>query len=167
MGNFVLDDMDRTILSCLVKDARMPYLEIARECGVSGAAIHQRVKKLEDAGIINGFSAMVTPAAMGFPMCAFVYLNLTENSKYPEVVAALKHIHEIVECHFITGKSGLFVKLYCSDNGHLMDVVLKQIQNIPFIQSTETLISLDEAFGRQVYVKKAQDSKKKKSASKQ
>lgn len=148
-----LDRMDRIILSHLVKDSRVPYLEIARECGVSGAAIHQRVKKLEDAGIIAGFTTLVKPSAMGYPLCAFVNLNLSENNKYPEVTKALKKIPEIVECHFITGRSTMLVKLYCSDNTHLMDIVLKNIQNIPYVQSTETIISLDEAFERQVWVK--------------
>ena len=148
-----LDEMDRISLSRLVQDARTPYLEIARECGVSGAAIHQRVKKLEDAGLIVGFTALVKPAAMGYQLCAFINPNLSENNKYPEVTAALKKIPEIVECHFITGRSTLLVKLYCSDNAHLMEIVLKKIQNLPYVQSTETIIALDEAFERQVWVK--------------
>ena len=152
-SQYQLDDMDRIILSRLVQDERTPYLEIARECGVTGAAIHQRVKKLEDAGLIVGFSALVKPTAMSYQLCAFINLNLSENNKYPEVTAALKKIPEIVECHFITGRSTLLVKLYCSDNAHLMEIVLKKIQNLPYVQSTETIISLDEAFERQVWVK--------------
>ena len=152
-SQYQLDEMDRIILSRLVQDARTPYLEIARECGVSGAAIHQRVTKLEDASVILGFTALVKPAAMGYQLCAFINLNLSENNKYPEVTAALKKIPEIVECHFITGRSTLLVKLYCSDNAHLMEIVLKKIQNLPYVQSTETIISLDEAFERQVWVK--------------
>ena len=88
-SQYELDEMDRIILSRLVKDARTPYLEIARDCGVSGAAIHQRVKKLEDAGIIVGSTALVKPSAMGFQLCAFINLNLSENNKYPEVTASL------------------------------------------------------------------------------
>ncbi len=155
MSDYKIDEMDRKILSFLVKDARMPFLEIARECGVSGAAIHQRVKKLEDAGIITGFSAMVKPASLGFSVCAFVMMNISEANKFNDVVAALKKIPEVVETHFITGHSSLLIKLYCSDFDHLMQVVLNSIQKIPAVESTETMISLSEAFQRQVWVKKS------------
>ena len=155
MSEYKIDEMDRKILSFLVKDARMPFLEIARECGVSGAAIHQRVKKLEDAGIITGFSATVKPAELGFPVCAFIMMNISEANKFNDVVAALKKIPEVVECHFITGHSSMLIKLYCSDFDHLMQVVLNAIQKIPAVESTETMISLSEAFQRQVWVKKS------------
>ena len=69
------------------------------------------------------------------------------------MVNSLKHIPEIVECHFVTGRAALFVKVYCFDNDHLMEVLLNTIQKIPYIQSTDTMISLDEAFERQVWVK--------------
>ena len=148
----IIDEMDRRILAMLVKDARTPYLEIARVCGVSGAAIHQRVKKLEDAGIIAGASTIVKPSSIGLNVCAFIMINLSENNKYPQVIAELKRIPEIVECHFITGRSAIMVKLYCTSNDHLMDILLNTVQKIPFIQSTDTMISLDEAFERQVWV---------------
>ena len=155
MSDYKIDEMDRKILSFLVKDARMPFLEIARECGVSGAAIHQRVKKLEDAGIITGFSATVKPSALGSPVCAFIMMNISEANKFNDVIAALKKIPEVVECHFITGHSSMLIKLYCSDFDHLMNVVLNAIQKIPAVDSTETMISLSEAFQRQVWVKKS------------
>ena len=149
MANYQIDDTDRRILSFLVKDARMAYLEIARECGISGAAIHQRVKKLEANGIISGSRLVVKPSALGLDVCAFVSVFLTEANKYPDVVAALKHIPEVVECHFVTGKSSMLLKIFCFDNEHLMDVLLNTIQRIPYVQSTDTMISLDEAFERQ------------------
>ena len=155
MSDFKIDEMDRKILSFLVKDARMPFLEIARECGVSGAAIHQRVNKLEEAGIITGFSATVKPSALGSPVCAFIMMNISEANKFNDVIAALKKIPEVVECHFITGHSSMLIKLYCSDFDHLMNVVLNAIQKIPAVDSTETMISLSEAFQRQVWVKKS------------
>ena len=148
-----IDDIDRKILSYLVNNARMPFLEIARECGISGAAIHQRVKKLEANGIISGSRLVVKPSALGLDVCAFVSVFLTEANKYPDVVAALKHIPEVVECHFVTGKSSMLLKIFCFDNEHLMDVLLNTIQRIPYVQSTDTMISLDEAFERQVWVK--------------
>ena len=153
MGNYQIDDIDRKILSFLVKDARMAYLEIARECGVSGAAIHQRVRKLEANGVITGSRLLVKPSAIGLKVCAFVSIAISEANKYGEVTESLKKIPEVVECHFVTGSTALLVKLYCFDNDHLMSVLLNTIQNIPFVQSTDTMISLDQAFERQVWVK--------------
>ena len=153
MSSYHIDKTDQKILSFLVNNARMPYLEIARECGISGAAIHQRVKKMEAGGIITGSRLIVKPSTLGLNVCAFISITLSEASKYPEVVAALKKIPEIVECHFVTGKAALLVKLYCFDNDHLMEVLLDTIQNIPFIQATDTMIALDEAFERQIWVK--------------
>lgn len=148
-----LDETDKKILSLLVKNARMPFLEIARECGVSGAAIHQRVRKLELSGIITGSRLLVRPSALGLNVCAFISVSLSEANKYPLVVDAFKKIPEIVECHFVTGKYSLLVKLYCIDNDHLMDILLNTIQKIPYIQSTDTQISLVQAIERQVWVK--------------
>lgn len=151
--SYNLDDIDQKILSFLANNARMPFLEIARECGVSGAAIHQRVKKLESAGVITGSRMIIKPQALGLNVCAFISVSLSEANKYPEVINALKHVPEIVECHFVTGRASLLLKLYCFDNDHLMEVLLNTIQKIPNIQSTDTMISLDEAFERQVWVK--------------
>ena len=153
MANYHIDPTDQKILSFLVKNARMPFLEIARECGVSGAAIHQRVKRLEAAGVITGSRLLVKPQALGLNVCAFVSISLAEADKYLEVVASLKKIPEIVECHFVTGKYALLVKIYCLNNDHLMEVLLRTIQKIPYIQATDTMISLDEAIDRQVWVK--------------
>lgn len=153
MTTYHIDEIDRKILSFLVKNARMPFLEIARECGVSGAAIHQRVKKLETAGVITGSRLLVKPEALGLNVCAFINVTLTEDNKYPEVITALKHVPEVVECHFVTGRCALLLKVYCFDNNHLMNVILNTIQHIPYVQTTDTLISLDESFERQVWVK--------------
>jgi len=153
MPSYHIDQTDQKILSFLVKNARMPFLEIARECGVSGAAIHQRVKRLEANGVITGSRLLVKPQALGLNVCAFVSISLSEASKYNEVVASLKKIPEVVECHFVTGKYALLVKIYCLDNDHLMEVLLNTIQKIPYIQATDTMIALDEAIDRQVWVK--------------
>ena len=153
MAKYQIDQIDQKILSLLVNNARMPFLEIARECGVSGAAIHQRVKRLESNGVITGSRLLVKPQALGLNVCAFISVTLSEANKYPEVVANLKKISEIVECHFVTGNAALLVKVYCFDNDHLMEILLNTMQNIPYIQSTETMISLDQAIERQVWVK--------------
>lgn len=153
MPNFQIDEIDRAILLTLIKDARTPYLEIARQRGISGAAIHQRVAKLEAAGIITGSRLQVKPSAIGLNVCAFVSIIVSDPSKCNEVVSALKGIPEIVECHYVTGDSTMLLKLYCIDNEHLMEVMLNNILKIPHIQGTNTMISLQEAFERQVWVK--------------
>ena len=153
MPNYQIDETDRKILSFLVKNARMPFLEIARECGISGAAVHQRVKKLEDNGVITGSQMLVKPGTLGLNVCAFISISLSEDNKYQEVTEALKHIPEVVECHFVTGRAALLLKVYCIDNDHLMETILNTIQRIPYVQSTDTMLSLDQAFERQVWVK--------------
>lgn len=152
-GKFQIDSTDRRILGYLVKDARMPFLEIARECGVSGAAIHQRVKKLENNGVITGSRLLVKPQALGMNVCAFVAVSLSQANSYTEVTENLKKIPEIVECHFVTGGHALLIKLYCENNDKLMSILLNTIQNIPGIEKTETWVSLDQAIERQIWIK--------------
>ena len=153
MANITIDDTDRKILSFLTSNARMPFLEIARECGISGAAVHQRVHKMESNGVISGSRMTVKPSRLGLGICAFISLSLTEDNKYQEVVKALKLIPEIVECHFVTGRAAILLKVYCYDNNHLMEILMNTIQRIPYVQSTDTMISLDETFSREVWVK--------------
>ncbi len=152
MQKFQIDKTDQKILSFLVKNARMPFLEIARECGVSGAAIHQRVKKMENLGIITGSRLLVKPRTLGLNVCAFVGVSLSQANSYNEVITALKKIPEVVECHFVTGKFALLLKIYCSDHEHLMEILINTIQNIPSVEQTDTMISLDQAIERQVWV---------------
>lgn len=154
-----IDATDRKILGLLVKDARMPFLEIARECGVSGAAIHQRVKRLENAGIITGSRLLVKPEALGLNVCAFIQISLSEANKYPIVIEELKKVPEVVECHFITGRYALLVKMYCLDNEHLMEMVVNTLQKIPYINNTETLMSLQQPIERQIWVKEYENTR--------
>lgn len=158
MPVYHIDHIDQKILYFLIKNARMPFLEIARECGVSGAAIHQRVKRLEANGVITGSRLLVKPQAIGLNVCAFISVSLSEANKYPEVIESFKKIPEIVECHFITGRYALLLKVYCLDHDHLMEVLINTIQKTPYVQSTETMISLDEAIERQVWVKEYQST---------
>lgn len=162
MNRYQIDEIDQKILSFLVKNARMPFLEIARECNVSGAAIHQRVKKMETMGIITGSRLLVKPQTLGLNVCAFVAVSLSEANKYPEVIHSLKQISEVVECHFVTGKHSLLLKLYCTNHDHLMEILISTIQNIPGVLRTETMISLDQAIERQVWVKSYPENKSSK-----
>ncbi len=147
-----LDAIDRKILKFLIKNARMPFLEIARECGISGAAIHQRIRKLDESGVILGSRLIVDPKTLGFDVCAYIGIRLQDPQYLDATVEKLKQIPEIVECHFITGTYNVFVKLYCLDNEHLMKTIFDGIVRIQGISTTQTYISLYEAFQRQVNV---------------
>lgn len=147
-----LDAIDRKIFKFLIKNARMPFLEIARECGISGAAIHQRIRKLDESGVILGSRLIVDPKTLGFDVCAYIGIRLQDPQYLDATVEKLKQIPEIVECHFITGTYNVFVKLYCLDNEHLMKTIFDGIVRIQGISTTQTYISLFEAFQRQVNV---------------
>lgn len=153
MGKIALDAIDRKILQFLINNSRMPYLEIARECGISGAAIHQRVKKLDEMGVIQGSRLEVDPVALGFDVCAFIWVRVSEPSKQNATVAAFKEIPEVVECHFITGEYNMMLKVYCSDNKHLMSTIFNLILPVDGVQKTETFISLLQSFSRQINIK--------------
>lgn len=152
MSKTNLDAIDRKILKFLIKNARMPFLEIARECGISGAAIHQRIRKLDESGVILGSRLIVDPKTLGFDVCAYIGIRLQDPQYLDATVEKLKQIPEIVECHFITGNFNILVKLYCLDNEHLMKTIFDGILRIQGISTTQTFISLNEAFQRQVSI---------------
>jgi len=154
MKNYQIDNLDKQIISQLVANARTPYLEIARNCGVSGALIHQRIQRLEDAKIIKASELILNPKALGLHTCAFIgiQINLTSTRTHDEVFQKIIEIDEIVECHHISGKYSLLAKVYSRDNEHLKNVIIEKIQSIPEITSTETLISLQEGFIRPIHI---------------
>lgn len=153
MSKANLDAIDRRILKYLIANARMPFLEIARECGISGAAIHQRIRKLTDSGVILGSRLIVDPKVIGFDVCAYINITLKDPQMIKPTVERLKEISEIVECHFVTGGGNILVKLYCVDNEHLMQTIFEGILRIQGVAATETtIISLDESFQRQVNI---------------
>ena len=151
MTKVILDTIDRKILKFLIGNARMPFLEIARECGISGAAIHQRIKKLEDMGVVLGSRLIVNPRMLGFDVCAYVNIRVKDYTNDSSLVDKLKSIPEVSECHLITGKYTAMVKLYCIDNEHLMNA-LNSIRNMLPGVNTETFISLDESFQREPFI---------------
>ena len=137
-----IDHLDRKILSILSKNARIPFKDVAAECNVSRAAIHQRVQHLIDADVITGSGFDVNPKSLGYSTCTYVGINLEKGSMYKDVVECLKLIPEVVECHFTTGPYTMLVKLYARDNAHLMELLNDKLQEINGVMSTETLISL-------------------------
>ena len=154
-----IDNLDKKILSILSKNARIPFKDVAAECGVSRAAIHQRVQHLINGGVITGSGFDVNPKSIGYSTCTYVGLNLERGSMYKDVVKQLKDIPEIVECHYTTGSSTMLLKLYARDNEQLMDLLNNKMQMIPGVVSTETLISLDQSIKREIPVHLEDDEK--------
>ena len=147
-----IDNLDKKILSILSKNARIPFKDVAAECGVSRAAIHQRVQRLIDNGVILGSGFDINPKSLGYSTCTYVGLNLERGSMYKDVVKRLVNIPEIVECHFTTGPYTMLIKAYARDNEELMDLLNNKLQTIPGVVSTETLISLEQSIKREMPV---------------
>ncbi len=147
-----IDNLDKKILSILSKNARIPFKDVASECNVSRAAIHQRVQRLIDSDVITGSGFDVNPKSLGYSTCTYVGITLERGSMYKEVVKRLEHIPEVVECHFTTGPYTMLVKLYARDNEQLMHLLNGQLQEIPGVVATETLISLEQNIKREIPV---------------
>ncbi|MCF0182581.1 MAG: Lrp/AsnC ligand binding domain-containing protein [Muribaculaceae bacterium] len=156
MANPKLDSLDFKILKMLSLNARKPYLEIARVCNVSGAAIHQRIQKLYSMGVVNGSITLISPASVGYETCAFVGFYLNDPSKFDEVVERLRSVPEVVECYFTTGKYDAFVKLYAKNNDHLLSVIHDKFLKMGLGRS-ETLITFKEVFKRQIPISESND----------
>ena len=147
-----IDNLDKKILSILSKNARIPFKDVAADCGVSRAAIHQRVQRLIDNDVITGSGFDVNPKSLGYSTCTYVGINLERGSMYKDVVKRLDLIPEVVECHFTTGPYTMMVKLYARDNEQLMHLINEQLQGIPGVVATETLISLEQSIKREIPV---------------
>ena len=147
-----IDGIDKKILRALMEDARTPILEIARNVGISGAAIHQRLRKLEKSGLLAGSKFIVNPKILGYTTMAFVGVYLDKAVSNPEAVKQLKRIPEVIECHYTTGHWSIFIKILAKDNEHLMYVLNTQIQSISGVSRTETFISLDQQIERQIKI---------------
>ncbi len=153
MTQVQLDSLDIKILQMLAVNARKPYLEIARACDVSGAAIHQRIQKLASMGVINGSETLIDPSTVGYDTCAYIGFFLKDPSQFKHVVEELKKIPEVVECHFTTGQYDMFIKLYARNNDHLLHIIHEKLQHLG-LSRTESLISFKEVFKRQIPIDK-------------
>ena len=148
-----IDELDQKILTLITKNARIPFLEVARECGVSGAAIHQRVQRLLNMGVVTGSEFIVSPERMGYNTCAFMGIHLEKASYHKEVVEQLQKIPEIIECHYTTGQYAIFVKIMTKTNKHLKKIIDDEFQKINGVARTETFMSLELEFERQVPIR--------------
>lgn len=147
-----IDGIDKILLNELMKDARVSINLLSKQVGISGAAVHQRLKKLEKSGLIQGSQIMINPKKLGYTTLAFVGIYLDKAMNNPSAVAQLKKINEVLECHYTTGDWSVLVKILCKDNEHLMTLLNNQIQKIAGISRTETFISLDQQIARQIKV---------------
>ena len=147
-----IDSLDKRIIGILKDNARIPFLEVARACQISGAAVHQRVQRLTRLGIIRGTQFNLDPKKLGYHTCAFMGIFLERASMFKDVVAELNRIPEVTECHYIMGNYSIFVKVYARDNEHLKYILLEKLQVIKGVVRTETMISLEQTLDRQVPV---------------
>ena len=145
-----IDEIDKRILDMLAKNARTAFKDIADECGVSRAAIHQRVQRLTELGVFTGSGFHTNPKKLGYHTCTYIGLRLAKGSMYKEAIEELKRIPEIVEAHFTTGPYSIILKLYARDNEHLMTLLNEYIQEIPGVMATETMISLDQSIKKEL-----------------
>ena len=149
MSHHNLDSLDKKLLHLIAEDARIPCLEVARACTVSGAAIHQRIQKLTSLGILKGSQFVIDPEKIGYETCAYIGLFLKNPEKFDEVVEALRQIPEVVECHYTTGGFDMFIKIYAFNNHHLLNIIHDKLQPLGLSRS-ETIISFNAAINRQL-----------------
>ena len=147
-----IDKLDKKILNKLTRNARIPSRDIAEECGVSRAAIHQRIQRLQEMKVITGSSYTVDPRALGYSTCTYIGVKLEKGSLYRDAVREIEKIPEVVECHFTTGPYSMLIKVYAQDTHHLMELLNDKIQHIPGVTETETLISLEQSLHRQIQI---------------
>ncbi len=145
-----LDDIDLKILDVISKNARMPFKDVAAECGISRAAVHQRVNRMIEMEVIIGSGYHIDPKMVDYHTCTFIGIFLEKGGLYEKAAEQLSEIPEVVECHYTTGQYAIFAKVYARTNEHLKAILSERIQKIPGVSSTETLISLEETFKREV-----------------
>ncbi len=144
-----LDSLDVNILQLLSDNARKPYLEVARETGVSGAAIHQRVAKLQQMGVIKGSETLISPESIGYDTCAYLGVYVKDPQTFDTLLEKLKLIPEVVECHLTTGQYDMLIKVYAKNNKDLYDIIHTKFHSLN-LGRTETIISFKELFKRQL-----------------
>lgn len=150
MQNYEIDNLDKNILEALTENARIPYAELAKKLAVSAGTIHVRVEKMKNAGIIEGTKVSINAKNLGYDVCCFVGINLKNAKDYPNTIKRLEEFEEVVEAYYTTGNYSIFIKLMTRSIDHLQFVLINKIQTIEEIQSTETLISLQNPINRDV-----------------
>ncbi|MGM0428856.1 MAG: transcriptional regulator AsnC [Pseudomonadota bacterium] len=148
--NYQIDDLDRSILNALMEDARTPYAELAKRYKVSPATIHVRVEKMKRAGIIEGTRLQVNAKRLGYDVCCFIGITLKSAGDYPAAIEKLEKLEEVIEAYYTTGQYNVFIKIMTPSINELQHTLINRIQAIDEIQSTETLISLQQPINRDI-----------------
>ncbi|GKX63806.1 Regulatory protein AsnC [Pragia fontium] len=148
--NYQIDNLDRDILNELMKNARIPYAELAKNFSVSPGTIHVRVEKMKQAGIILGTQVEISPKQLGYDVCCFIGIILKSAKDYPSALTKLENLEEVVEAYYTTGHYSIFIKVMTRSIDGLQQVLINKIQTIDEIQSTETLISLQNPIMRTI-----------------
>ena len=147
-----LDKLDLQIIQAMMQDAEVSYADLGKQFFVSGGTIHVRIKKLEELGIVQGKRLAVDLKVLGYDIIAFIGIYLEKSSMYDTVVTALKDIPQVVRVNYTTGNYSMFVEIVCKDIQQLRFVLHDELQKIKGIERTETLISLEESFSRNVKI---------------
>jgi Lrp/AsnC family transcriptional regulator for asnA, asnC and gidA len=144
------DPIDILILKELTKDARIPYVKLAQKLKVSNTLVHQRIKKFKEGGLLKKAVYQLDELLLGYETSAYCQIMLTNAKLHRDVEQELEKIPEIVECVNIAGRYALIVKIFAKNNRHLRDVVYEKIQPIEGVEGTNTIISFERAFVRNV-----------------
>jgi Lrp/AsnC family transcriptional regulator, regulator for asnA, asnC and gidA len=147
-----LDKLDFQIIQQMVDNAEISYADLGKKLGVSGGTIHVRIKKLEELGVSKGTRMAIDKKIMGYDVIAFLGIYLEKSSMYDSVAQDLKKIPEIVRLNYTTGNYSMFCEIVCKDIAQLRNVLHDQLQKIKWIERTETFISLEESFSRNIQV---------------
>jgi Lrp/AsnC family transcriptional regulator for asnA, asnC and gidA len=147
-----LDKLDLQIIQAMMQDAEVSYADLGKQFFVSGGTIHVRIKKLEELGIVQGKRLAVDLKVLGYDIIAFIGIYLEKSSMYDNVAQALKAIPQVVRVNYTTGNYSMFVEIVCKDIQQLRFVLHDELQKIKGIERTETLISLEESFSRNVKI---------------
>jgi Lrp/AsnC family transcriptional regulator, regulator for asnA, asnC and gidA len=150
LNNYHVDDLDRSIINLLIKNAQLPYTEIAKRLIVSAGTIHVRMRRLEELGIVRGSALEVDYQKLGYDLIAYLGVYLEHGSDYEKVIEALKTIPEVTEASFTTGDYSIFLKIYSKNTRHLYDLLNHKIQVIPNVLRTDTIICLHESINRKL-----------------
>lgn len=149
--DYHLDSIDKEIIYKLIDNAKTPLSFISKNVGISTTAVHQRIKKLEQAGIIENSISFLNPKKVGYKVVSYIGVFLDQPSHYLDAIKSLKEVNEVVEAHYTTGNYTVFLKVLCRDNDHLMQI-LNKIQKMKGVTRTETFISLEQSINRQLKV---------------
>ncbi|MDX1904797.1 MAG: Lrp/AsnC family transcriptional regulator, partial [Thermonemataceae bacterium] len=142
--NFKLDEIDRLILEKLQADAQITNAQLAKEIGLSPAPTLERVKKLENAGIIQSYHAVLDPQRVGLGVTTYVQVSLISHKKsvIESFIKKINVIENVIECHHMTGASDFLLKIVAKDIPAYQKLMLDQISEIEEIEQTQSMIVL-------------------------